>query len=497
MKLATKKKRSTKNTRAAESKGRSKSPKRIQLSKTIEMVPPLDLEPAKVNNAIYNYVSQNNPAVVELAKDIEEKGQVLEALVVTIDNVVVSGHRRRAGAIIAGISKVPVRRINISSTDPRFERYLVSFNKQRVKTAAEQIREEIARTSPEDAHNTLLAHRKIEAAKAHARIEDSELRIIDLSSARRRCEISDAKRLMLDAAKDIVRQYQEYWPLTLRQIHYRMLNKHVLRNSADPTSLYVNSQKCYKDLSNLLTRARLTEELPWQSMHDPTRPRTNWRQWNNAGDYMREQSDSFLGTYKRNLLQNQPSYIELVVEKLTVLDIAKRAAGPYHVPLGVGKGYTSVTSLSETADRFYASGKDHFLLLLAGDLDPEGENIAETWGNCLLDEHDVENLTVVKVGVNPDQVEEYDLSPLPIKETSSRAARFEAEHGRKVYELEAFEPNQLQTIIRESIRSVLDLELFAEEQRRESEEARLLIACKQQFQEFVKAYDFGNLDQKQ
>jgi hypothetical protein len=90
-----------------------------------------------------------------------------------------------------------------------------------------------------------------------------------------------------------------------------------------------------------------------------------------------------------------------VVEKITVHDIAERAAGHYHVPVGVGRGYTSVTSLDETAERFFASGKDQLILLVAGDLDPEGKNITEVWGRDLRDEHGVENLTVVKVGSTP------------------------------------------------------------------------------------------------
>jgi hypothetical protein len=147
--------------------------------------------------------------------------------------------------------------------------------------------------------------------------------------------------------------------------------------------------------------------------------------------------------------------------------------------------------LDETADRFRASGKDHFILLIAGDLDPEGENIPETWAACLRDEHGVEDLTAIKVGVNPDQVAQYRLAPLPIKDTSSRAAGFEAAHGKNVYELEAFEPDQLQRIIHDAIRDVLDLNLFAEEQRRESEDARLLMAYRRQVQELLKNCDPG------
>jgi hypothetical protein len=443
------------------------------------------LRPAVINDTIYKPVDPNDPANIALGDRIREES-LLEPIVATLDDVIVAGHRRRVGCQLAGLRRVPVRRINIRSTDPRFDTYLVSFNMQRVKSPDEQIREEVIRTSPEDAHNALLAHRAVESARAYGRVHDAGLRVLDPSLARRRSDISDAKRPMLEAAIGVIEQYEDYWPLTLRQIHYRLLTRNVLRHACKPDSLYANTQQSYKDLSNLLTRARLAGLVPWESMHDPTRPQTRWVQWDSVGPYVREQLDGFLGGYKRNLLQSQPAYVELVVEKITVHDIAKRAAGHYHVPVGVGRGYSSVTCLDDTAERFRASGKDEFILLIAGDFDPEGENICETWGACLRDEHDVDNLTVVKVGVNPDQVEEYGLAPLPVKATSSRAAGFETAHGGSVYELEAFEPDQLQAIIREAIRDVLDLDLFAAEQRKESEDARHLMACRKQVQELLK-----------
>jgi hypothetical protein len=469
-------------------------PKNIKVSNRAVMVALDRLRPALVNDRVYKPVYRNDPAVIALGDDIREKRCLLEPIVATLDDVVIAGHCRRVGCQLAGLERVPVRRINILSTDPRFETYLIAFNNQRVKSPDEQIREEVIRTSPEDAHNVLLARRAVEQAKAYQRVEDSGLRILTAAPARRRSVISDAKGPMLRAAMAIIGQYKKYWPLTLRQIHYRMLTRNVLRHACRPESLYANTQQCYKDLSDLLSRARLAGLVPWESMHDPTRPQTRWRQWDNVGLYMRDQAESFLTGYKRNLLQSQPAYVELVVEKITVHDIANRAASYYHVQVGVGRGYSSVTCLDETADRFFASGKDQMVMLIAGDFDPDGENICETWAACLRDEHGIGDLTTVKVGVNPDQVRTFNLSPLPLKEGASKsaktkAAKFAAEHGHQVYELEAFEPDQLQRIIRDAIRDVLDMNLFAQEQRKESEDARHLMAYRKQVQELLKGFN--------
>jgi hypothetical protein len=422
-----------------------------------------DLIPATLNDKVYKPVDPNDPEIDALAESIAEHG-VKEPLVVTLDNVILSGHRRRVACQMADVKTVPCRRENVWSHDPAFPALLVEYNRQRIKTADELIREEIVGTSPDDAYADLLDYRKAEFARTRQRVGNSGLRVLTPVAGKRRADISDAKRPMLDAAVGIIEKYRDYWPLTVRQIHYRLLTVHVFRN-VHTRLPYVNDQKSYKDLSDLLTRARVVGAVPWESIHDPTRPTTEWREWDNVRAYVREQFDGFLRGYRAKLLRSQPAYVELVVEKLAALDIAERAAEFFHVPVGVGKGYNSTTKLDDTAERFRASGKDHFILLIAGDFDPEGENIPEVWGRCLRDEHGVENLTTVKVAVNPEHVREYGLMGQPVKEGphATRAPKFKAEHGNRVYELEAFEPDVLQGIIRDAIRNVIDIEAFARE----------------------------------
>src|SRR5262245_29702543 len=105
----------------------------IRVGRRVEMVRPGQLIPAEVNGQIYKPVAIDDPAIIRLGKDIAEKG-MLEPIVATLNDVIVSGHRRREAALSAGVALVPVRRIGIRSGDPRFENYLVSFNQQRVKT---------------------------------------------------------------------------------------------------------------------------------------------------------------------------------------------------------------------------------------------------------------------------------------------------------------------------------------------------------------------------
>ncbi|MGB2863067.1 MAG: ParB N-terminal domain-containing protein [Sedimentisphaerales bacterium] len=65
----------------------------------------LDLILSAENGKVYRPIDPDDQAIQELARDIAENG-VLEPLVVTIDNHILSGHRRREAAILAGLDVV-------------------------------------------------------------------------------------------------------------------------------------------------------------------------------------------------------------------------------------------------------------------------------------------------------------------------------------------------------------------------------------------------------
>jgi hypothetical protein len=435
-------------------------------------VPLARLRPAKLNDKIYKTVHRDAPETKALVDRMRQLGWI-GAMAVTKDWVIVSGHRRRVAAMEAGISKVTVEILPITSNDPRFPDYLVTYNEQRKKSPAEEIQEQIVLTDPGEAYQRLIAFNRAESRKIHQRAAGAGLCILTPASARIRAKISPEKRSMLDAAIGILNRYEDIWPLTLRQVHYRMLVLAILRNAKDPRSVYVNDRRSYQDLSKLLVRARLAGDVPFEAIEDETRPITNWKTWGSTGPFVREHLDKVFKGYRRNLQQSQSAFTLLFVEKMTVQAIAQRAASPYHVPVFVGRGYPSLTSVHAIAEQFRRSGKDRMVLLGAGDHDPEGLNIVDRLAASLRDEFGVFDLTTVRVALNADQVRDLALPPLLFaKESSSRAAGYVAKHGANVYELEAVEPDTLQQMIGDAIEGVLDMDLIRRERVQEVEDAR-------------------------
>lgn len=451
----------------------------------IEYVPLDSIRPAKGNDEIYGEVKPSDPAVRDLAAKIRKQG-LLEPIVVSWDNVIVSGHRRRVACRLAGLENIPIRRLTVRSTDPKFHELLVSFNDQRVKSVDVQIKEAIVLADPRAAREKLKRDREKLAAAANGRIDEAGLCLLNPKAARRRSEISSQKQPMLAAAKRVLLKYEEFWPLTIRQLHYRLLNDPPLRNAKRPDSTYCNDEHSYKDLCDLITRARLTGEVAFRSIHDPTRPAESWRNWINTRGYVGEACGNFLTEYRRDLLQSQDAYFEVVAEKMTLDTIVERATSHFGMRYCIGRGYSSIDLRYHLAQRYRRSGKNRFVLLILSDMDPEGENIAETLVSSLRDEFGIKNIESIKVALRKDQVEQFGLPPGPrVKGTSSRASAYVAEHGEYVYELEAVEPEALEEIIRDAIRTVIDVNLFNREIELEEQDSVELMAIREAVQKHL------------
>ena len=81
--------------------------------------PVAELRPSPLNDKLYRPVSPSDPDILALARSIRRHG-LREPLVITLDDVILSGHRRHTACRLAGLTVVPCRVENIRSTDPQF-----------------------------------------------------------------------------------------------------------------------------------------------------------------------------------------------------------------------------------------------------------------------------------------------------------------------------------------------------------------------------------------
>jgi ParB-like nuclease domain len=424
----------------------------------------------------------DDPEIQNLAQSIRDFG-VKEPLVITLDGYILSGHRRYAAAKLAGLSHVPCRRENIRKDDPQFVVLLRECNRQRVKRIDEVLREEIVSANPDEAYAKLVQYR--------AEVAQIEVETGVIEGHTRRAEITDAKKPFLDAIERIIERLRAFWPLSDRLIHYQLLNDPPLIHASKPLSTYRNDQRSYKALTELLTRARVERIIPFGAIHDPTRPVTTWKVFPSPGPFIHEVLDGFLKGYYRDLQAPQPCHLEILGEKNTVGSIIRPVAMHYTIPYTLGRGYSSLPPRHAMAQRFRRSGKNRLLLLAMSDFDPEGEDIGHSFARSMRDDFGIHNIDFIKVALRANQVAELQLPPGPTaKVGSSRRKKFVREHGEHVYELEAVEPEQLQTMLRQVIESVLDMDLFRAELDRERQDAAYLDGVRKKVHEMLRSLRF-------
>lgn len=440
----------------------------------IQLVDAFAIHPSEENDQLYRPVDPEDPEIIALADSIRRFG-LREPLVITLDGFILSGHRRHVAARLAGMTTVPCRiePIRRGEDIDQFIRLLREYNRQRVKSFDEQLREEAVSVDPEDAYQALITQRVQKSDMSD--FSDDTLAI---GEHRQRRRISSAKRPMLEAARQIVMSRRHFWPLSVRQVHYALLNDPPLKHAGKPGSAYANNLKSYKDLCDLLTRARLERLIPWQAIADETRPFIEWAVHREPGGFLREQMDDLLKGYRRDLQQSQPNHIEIVAEKLTVRSIVESVAGRYSIPVTIGRGYCSIDPRRALAQRFHRSGREKLVVLLVSDFDPDGEQIAQSFARSMRDDFGIEPVAI-KAALTAEQVKKYQLpKSMDAKPGSSNYRRFVAQYGVDAYELEALEPTLLQEILQERIDSILDVEAFNAELEAEREDAAKLEAAR-------------------
>jgi ParB-like chromosome segregation protein Spo0J len=429
-----------------------------------------DIKPSRQNNLIYQPFGIANDDDRGLVNSIHEHG-VVEPLVISQDNYLLSGHRRLSAATYLGIETVPVR------IDPiQFEplpaeeklRVLQRFNQQRAKTFDELVREQLVLVDPKTAHRTAIR-------QAVDRINGPKLRDnIELGERKKRAKITTTE--FRDAVLAIVKENEQYWPLTDRRIHYLLLNKPPRRHDRKP-GRYENTHSCYKALVSLLTRLRLDGQIPMRAIEDPTRPVLNEDGFDSPADFIAHEIEYFLGGYRRNLMQGQSVHVEIVLEKAALRTIVEAVAREYGIPVTTTRGYCSLAPRYDLIRRFKRTGKSKLVLLMMTDFDPDGEQIASSFVSSLRDDFGLKNVTYTKVLLTAEDVIEHDLpSDMDAKESSPQYSKFVARHGYKAVELDAVPVTLIQARLRSAINSAIDIGLYNQQVVQEEKDAALIEA---------------------
>jgi hypothetical protein len=254
---------------------------------------------------------------------------------------------------------------------------------------------------------------------------------------------------IVEATKKILSDYS--YPLTLRQIYYRLVAK----------GLIPNKRSAYNSLSKWLVKAREEAAIDDTRIEDRSRSViARVSVYESPDDFVSAAEDWFhnLGSeYHADLWENQDAHVEVWVEKDALSQVVARVASPFRVTVCPSRGYSSYSYIKRMAIDGRLSAVDKPIVLLDfRDHDPSGLQMTEDLQTRFERYAKDLEIEVKRIALTIDQVKEHNLIPNPTKRADSRSAKYVTEYGDQCWELDAIPPDELQGLVTSSIKQHID-----------------------------------------
>jgi len=426
----------------------------------VTWVPIDSVKDSPENVDIYGEVAEDE-AMDNLVESTRKHG-LAEPILITADGFNMSGHRRRHACRRIGYTHVPTHTCKTIRREgnSEFHRDLIDFNPQRIKSVGSLLREALLRDN--DAADTYEA---IQERREASLTVDAEF--MEVNGAKEITPISERRQEFLESVQRAIDELSDYWPLSIRQIHYRLLNHPPLKQTPKRSKhgvehyRYKNDDSSYNSLVDLLTAARYSGQVSMTCIDDPTRPQKTYGGWDSVAEFVQSEINGFLVGFHRDRQMDQSRHIEAFAEKNTLMRMLERACNEYYVPFSIGRGFCSIPVWRDMAQRFRRSGKERMTLIIVSDYDPEGLELADDAIRSLelhgvpVDGH--------RIAVTREQIEELGLAEdfNAAKDTSKNYKAFvERTGGTKTWEVEALPPDYLVEQIKAAIEASMDMEVY-------------------------------------
>lgn len=277
----------------------------------------------------------------------------------------------------------------------------------------------------------------------------------------REMHMSKANKERLEIINGIIEEYQaEDYVLTLRQLYYQLVTRDVIPNK----------QSEYAKLSSLLREGRMAGIVDWDAIEDRLRKPSSPSSFKSPKAIMK----AAINQYALPRQDGQNTYVEVWVEKDALSGVLKRVTEKYHVPILVNRGYSSVSAMYDSYQRFKAAFErnQEIKILYLGDYDPSGIDMIRDIRDRILEffmgEYQVERedaewefrFTVKPIALTRQQIIDHNPPPNPAKTTDPRAKDFIEKHGDTSWEVDALRPEVLNNLLNEAILENIDEDVF-------------------------------------
>ena len=290
-----------------------------------------------------------------------------------------------------------------------------------------------------------------------------------------------AVREVIEAAVYILEEYSANgFDLTLRQLYYQFIARDLFPESyAHPTSGTKNTIQSYNKLKSIVASAREAGLIDWSHIVDRGRSSESRPHWDDATNFM----SSVAPQFNIDIWEAQPRRVEVWVEKDALSDVVSRACVPLDVPFTACKGYMSASTMWDAAhNRMLVNWNERrqpTVVLHLGDHDPSGIDMTRDiqkrlnlFSSQTSSRHSEERghpeITVSRIALTREQIEQYNPPPNPAKESDARYPTYQADHGDESWELDALEPQVIIDLITEDIRNLMAPRIYQRSRRTEA-----------------------------
>lgn len=270
------------------------------------------------------------------------------------------------------------------------------------------------------------------------------------------------ERLVQTAERICADYAAQGYTLTLRQLYYQFVSRDVIPNT----------ERSYKNLGALISRARRAGRIDWLHIADRGRTLQGYSSWGSPGDII----DSAAASFRFELWSKTEQLYrpQVWVEKDALSEVVSVACSQYRVPYLACRGYPSDSVLWLAAQGMRRDRQRGCIpiVLHLGDHDPSGidmtrdieDRLALFGAGC----------RVQRIALTMDQVDEHNPPPNPAKTTDARFEGYREEYGDESWELDALPPDVLNDVIASNLSPYIDDEAWQQGVEAENEARQLL-----------------------
>jgi hypothetical protein len=223
-------------------------------------------------------------------------------------------------------------------------------------------------------------------------------------------------------------------PITGRGIGYKLFVRGLTPSMDTPVMARV-----YR----LLKIAREQGIIPWHWIVDETRELERVGTWDDPAEYA---EDTVL-SYRRDFWLQQPRRVQVWSEKGTVRGVLAPLLDKYAIGFLPVHGFTSATAIYDIASD--NDGRP-LIILYVGDYDPSGMCMSERDLPARFNKYGGDHVALKRIALTQ---EHHDLPSFPAsdKKKDPRYKWFVRNYGRRCWELDAMDPNDLRALVENAI----------------------------------------------